>query len=157
MIYKDGRFDNKEGQLIRRKILSFIVYGASLLLSIFFIYTGTYKILHAKLFEFNAQRISLFPSFIIPYLAYLIALVEFIVAILLIIKPLVGHMLFASIMLLFSVYIVYLNYNQLYEVCGCGGILNGLEYSSHLVLNVSLLTISLLLIHYFVSEDKRVL
>jgi len=50
-----------------------------------------------------------------------------------------GLLLLIIAMLGFTIYISYLRFKGLYEVCGCGGILNGLSYQTHFFINILLI------------------
>ena len=102
----------------------------------FFIYTGFYKVLNVEAFRFNLARTAVFPEFLLPVLPYMIIGLEFFIEYLLFFKPNVGVKVFAFTMLIFSAYISVLFYYGRYEVCGCGGILNGLEFKYHLIINL---------------------
>ncbi len=71
------------------------------------------------------------------------------VVVLLIIYKKIGLLIFSFTMALFTLYISYLKFKGFYEVCGCGGILNGLEYKYHLFINLSILLASLYALYYF--------
>ena len=43
----------------------------------------------------------------------------------------------------FTLYISMLRYLGKYEICGCGGILNGLSYATHLIININLIIAAL--------------
>jgi len=133
--------DNNTG-----KGICFFVNCTSFIVSVFFIYTGVFKLLQAESFRLNISRTGFFPEYLIPYMPYFVASVELIVAFVVIARAFVGHLLFTTVMLAFSFYITYLNNNGLYEVCGCGGILNGLGYSSHLTINIVSVILSLAVI-----------
>jgi hypothetical protein len=70
-------------------------------------------------------------------------------------KKQLGLLLVTSLLLIFTLYISFLRFEGLYEVCGCGGVLNGLEYKYHLIINITLILTGLysLLILNFNSNE----
>jgi hypothetical protein len=120
-----------------------IIYWTSLLLIVFLGYTAFNKLLNITSFQDNLFKVGLFPNSLIPTLSYLVIFGEFIVIAFLIFSSKMGLLLTALMMCCFTIYISYLNYNGLYEICGCGGVLNGLPYKYHLIINLLLLSSSL--------------
>ncbi len=103
----------------------------------FLVYTAGYKALNVTAFEFNIGRTGIFPAKYLSLVSYAVIMIEILVIISLMIKPQLGLKLYTVLMSLFSVYIIFLYYTGRYEVCGCGGILNGLGFKPHLVINIS--------------------
>lgn len=135
------------------KILDFTQKCINFILSVFFLYTGIFKIIKVDSFKLNVSRAGVFPESIVNILPYFIASVELIIAFLIILKPKIGQQLFFFIMIVFTFYITYLNSNNRFEVCGCGGILNGLGYYKHLFIN--LIAISLSLCAILILQRKK--
>ncbi len=117
-----------------------------LLLIIFFSYTFVNKIWDIDGFKMNIAKTSLFRGVMVDVIAYMALSVECICIILLLFKEKLGLICSWLMMLCFTCYICILFFFSLYEVCGCGGILNGLPFQWHLLINcVVIIVISYLL------------
>lgn len=127
---------------MRKEPLWVIVNCISFIISVFFIYTGIFKLINPESFILNISKTGFFNEKLIPYLPYIIGFFELIIAVLILTRMFIGQLFFTITMIVFSFYITYLNNNNLYEVCGCGGILNGLSYNNHLLINLIFLTLS---------------
>ena len=109
----------------------------------FYVYTGFYKVINIEAFKFNIIRTAVFPDYMVNAITYLVILIESTVVLFLLFKRRKGLILFAISMFIFSVYIIFLNINGRYEVCGCGGILNGLEFKYHLLINATFFSLAI--------------
>lgn len=117
-----------------------------LLLIMFFSYTFINKILDIDGFKINIAKTSLFRGFMVDIIAYLALSIEGICIVLLLFKEKIGLIFSWLMMLCFTCYICILFFLSLYEVCGCGGILNGLPFQWHLLINcIVIIVISFLL------------
>ncbi len=125
-------------------IKSFLIY----IFILFFAYTGFYKVLNLDAFKFNIARTAVFPEYFINIIPYAVILLEFIVIFFLIFRKKTGVILFAISMLVFSIYIMLLYQFGRYEVCGCGGVLNGLEFKYHMLINIIFLLLALSVIYF---------
>ena len=103
----------------------------------FLVYTAGYKALNLQAFQFNIGRTGIFSGQYLNVVSYAVILIEAYVIINLLINSRFGVKLYTILMGLFTTYIILLYYTGRYEVCGCGGILNGLEFKPHLLINVS--------------------
>ncbi len=121
------------------------LYALTYVFVFFFAYTGFYKFLNIEAFRFNLARTGIYPDSWLLLLPYFVIFLEFSVVLVILFRPKIGVLLFSITMFLFSVYITYLNYTGRYEVCGCGGVLNGLEYSYHILINLIFLVLSILI------------
>lgn len=118
-----------------------------LLLIIFFAYTSINKILNLPSFLLNIAKTGLFRGSLVDIVAYCAIFAEFTSIILLIVRERAGLIFSLYMMLSFSFYILYLYYFDLYEICGCGGILNGLPFIWHISINICIIGILLYLLH----------
>ena len=109
----------------------------------FFVYTGFYKILNIQALRFNIARTGVFPDSWLIFLPYLIFSLEFAVVGFLLFNKKLGVLFFALTIFIFSAYIIFLYNTGRYEVCGCGGILNGLNFQYHLAINLFFLLLSI--------------
>lgn len=123
---------------IRRiqKILAETLY---LFIIIFFCYATTNKLLNLNSFRSNLLKTSLFTEDFIKVFSIVVIIAEIMIILLLIFYRKVGLLVFSFTILIFTLYISYLRYKGLYDVCGCGGILNGLVYGYHFLINLSLI------------------
>lgn len=100
-------------------------------------------------FRTNLLKTSLFSEDVANYFSVLVIILEFAIVCFMIFYKKMGLLFFTITMLFFTVYISFLRYKGLYEVCGCGGILNGLSYNTHLKINVGLIIGSLFSFYTF--------
>lgn len=121
---------------------------------IFFIcYVFVNKLLDINAFISNISKTGLFSELFNKFLAYFVLLIETIAVILLFFNKKRGLYFCLFIFSAFTLYISFLNYTNRYEVCGCGGILNGLSFNIHLIINIILIFLSTISI-YFDYENK---
>lgn len=128
------------------KIIAETVY---LFLIFFFCYTAANKFANIESFKTNLIKTTLFSKEVANYFSYLVVLMEIVVILFLVFNKKIGLIVCSGLMLIFTLYISYLKYNQLYEVCGCGGVLNGLDYKYHFAINLCLLLSSLYALYIF--------
>ena len=105
----------------------------------FFCYTAANKLVNLESFRVNLIKTSLFDTTSAYYFSFIVIFIELITVTVLIINKYIGMILFLFVISMFTIYISYLKHEKLYEVCGCGGILNGLEYKYHFIINLFLL------------------
>lgn len=125
----------KENLIRLSVVIAEIVY---LFLIFFFCYTAVNKFLNISSFRINMIKTSIFDESLAFYMSYFIILLEFSVVLVLFLNKFKGLLFVSFVMLIFTLYISYLNFKGFYEVCGCGGILNGLEYKYHFFINIGL-------------------
>jgi len=119
-----------------KKMLAEVLY---LFIILFFCYATTNKLLNLNSFRTNLLKTSLFTEDIAKVFSVCVIIIETIIILLLIFYKKKGLLIFSITMLIFTLYISYLRFKGLYEVCGCGGILNGLDYKYHFLINLSFL------------------
>ena len=108
-----------------------------------FLYSGLTKFLTPGEFMSQVQQSPILAG--IPAgILWAIPVVELITALLLLIPSsrLMGLILSVSLMTIFTIYIVILNLFTYYVPCSCGGILNSIPKSLHILLNITLLSLS---------------
>ncbi len=128
---------------LNRKV-SFIL---QLFLIIFFTYTSINKIFNLPSFLLNIAKTGIFKGALVDIVAYSVISAEIISVALLIFRERIGFILSLCMMLTFSFYILYLYMFDLYEICGCGGILNGLPFVWHMFINGGIIIILLYLLY----------
>lgn len=132
-----------------------ILFGGILsVIIVFFSYTLVNKIINIESFMLNIAKTGVFHIKIIDFVAYLVLFIETLSIVLLIFKEKLGILLSLSMMIFFTVYIILLQLLGRYEVCGCGGILNGLSFSFHLLINLMVIILLLLCYSYGKNEKK---
>lgn len=95
----------------------------------------------------NIAKTGVFPPYLVDAVAYSALFFELICILLLIFKEKRGMQLSLLMMVIFTSYIIVLYFNDRYEVCGCGGILNGLPFLSHLLINSVVIVLLILLLY----------
>ncbi|SOU86487.1 MauE/DoxX family redox-associated membrane protein [Tenacibaculum dicentrarchi] len=124
------------------KISKLIIYS---LIILFLSYVLANKVNDITSFQTNILKTGLFESKTTIYISYGIILTESIVLLFLVFKKKIGLLLFFIMILMFTLYILFLFYTNRYEICGCGGILNGLSFKYHFLINVSLIGLTYLI------------
>ena len=125
-----------------------------MLLIAFFAYTLVNKLLQFQAFKINLARTGIFNSQWVDWVAYSTIIVEAICILLLVFVRKWGLRFALLMMLAFTLYILYLATTGHYEVCGCGGVLNGLNFQWHLLINLLLIFILLLYVLYFRTNSS---
>jgi len=107
-------------------------------------YVFANKAVDIESFQMNIFKTGIFSEIVSNSLGYIVLLIEMISIILLLLNKGKGLNFLIIILLSFTLYISILYHLNRYEVCGCGGILNGLSYKTHMLINVILIVVSLL-------------
>ena len=119
-----------------------------LLIMGFFAYTLVNKLLQFDAFKLNLARTGIFDVQMVDLVAYFAVAMEAASIILLVFFRKWGLRFALLMMIAFTLYILYLATTGHYEVCGCGGVLNGLKFQWHLLINLVLIFILLLYVLY---------
>jgi hypothetical protein len=119
--------------------------GRSLLV-LFFSYTFMNKILIFNSFLLNIAKTGIFGKQAVYFVAISALLMEGLSILLLVFSKRWGYYSSLTMMMLFTLYICWLFGLHRYEVCGCGGIMNGLSFSTHFMINLFTLTLIVVLI-----------
>ena len=114
----------------------------------FFAYTLVNKLLQFDAFKLNLARTGIFEARMVDLVAYFAVAMEAASIILLVFFRKWGLRFALLMMIAFTLYILYLATTGHYEVCGCGGVLNGLKFQWHLLINLVLIFILLLYVLY---------
>lgn len=120
------------------------------LLIAFFSYTAINKLLNMTDFQIHIAKTSVFRGVWVDIVSWFAIAIEITSIILLVFKQKLGLIVSKYMMILFTFYILYLYATNKYEICGCGGILNGLDFNYHLIINIVIIVIIL-----FLSRDKK--
>ena len=123
-------------------------------LIIFFSYTVTNKFLAVKSFQTNIFKTGIFNFQQVVYFSYFVLLLEASLVLLLIFKKKVGLLFSFLMMLIFTSYIIFLYTTGRYEICECGGILNGLSFKYHLIINLLITFLSYCTYNNFKTDEK---
>lgn len=122
-----------------QKYFSEFIY---LFIIFFFCYTSMNKLINLSSFKTNLIKTSLFNEANANWFSIAVILIEFIVVLFMVFRKKLGLLIVTIMLMIFTTYISYLRYKGFYEVCGCGGILNGLSYKHHLTINILLILAS---------------
>ena len=115
----------------------------------FFAYTLVNKLLQFEAFKLNVARTGIFEGQWVSVVAYFAIVAEIASISLLVFARKWGIRFALAMMLFFTLYIIYLASTGHYEVCGCGGVLNGLKFQWHLLINLVLFFILLFYALYY--------
>ena len=135
-----------------QKIFIEIIY---LFLIFFFCYTAFNKFMNLSSFRTNLIKTSLFNINTAKIFSLIVIFWELLVVIFLLFYKKTGLYLFCFTMLIFTLYISFLKFKGFYEVCGCGGILNGLGYLYHFMINIGLIFGGLYLLYISKNETDE--
>ncbi|WP_353620009.1 MULTISPECIES: MauE/DoxX family redox-associated membrane protein [unclassified Myroides] len=114
-----------------------------LLFCIFFLLLSVIeKLINYNSFVLSIENTQIFYNWLILPLSYFVIIMEISTVITLIIKEKIGFLFLSIIFLIFSIYIIILNHFDKYSSCGCGGLLNYLGYTRHLIFNTSICILS---------------
>lgn len=105
----------------------------------FFSYTLINKALDMNAFLLNIAKTGIFHDTMVDIIGYGAITAEALAILLLIFVESKGIIWSLLMMFSFTIYIIILYLTGHYEVCGCGGILNGLSFPWHLLINCLIL------------------
>lgn len=137
-------------------VKKYFVKTVSILLALLFIYAAASKLLDFEAFQVQLAQSPLLSAYA-GIISYSILIIEFAVAILLLILNTNKLGLYASIGLMasFTLYIyLILNYSD-FVPCSCGGILEKLGWTEHLIFNIFFLVLSLIALFVLVKKRGR--
>ena len=119
---------------------------------VFISYTMMNKLLAIESFQSNILKTGLFSNILTIVISYFVIFVELAIVLFLIFQKKIGLILLLLMLSTFTIYITGLNLFNIYEVCGCGGILNGLQFKYHFIINILLISFSFIL--YYTTYVK---
>lgn len=125
----------------------------SALFVLLFVYAALNKIQDFEKFKVDLGKSPIIGGFA-TFIAYAIPALEFLIAILIVMKRYQLFALFASysLMLLFSLYIITILKFSPYIPCSCGGILQTMTWNQHLVFNLAFVLFSIVSIIIYPEE-----
>ncbi len=135
-------------------IKSFLGNLNYIFLIFFFSYTSSNKLINLDSFETNLIKTTIFNVKFAREFAIIIISLEISIVLFLIYNRKKGLIIFAITIIVFTIYITILRFMGLYEVCGCGGVLNGLKFQYHLVINIYLIISSLFSYQTFTNLNR---
>lgn len=109
-----------------------------------FCYTAFSKILTFDQFVFQLEKSPLIPITYGEFYGLGVIVTELIASYLLIFKPLKGFYLSLFLMTSFTAYLFIIINFSFYIPCSCGGILEQLDWNTHIILNISLILLIIL-------------
>lgn len=116
-------------------------------------YTFVNKVFNYNAFTINIAKTGVFRGGWVDIVATYALISESICMLLLVAKERIGLIVTFFVLTSFTLYILYLKLTNAYEICGCGGILNGLPFHWHIVINL-LLILSLTYLFYQDEKDN---
>ncbi len=137
-------------KLLSRKSISDFGYY---FLILFLTYVFVNKVIDIPAFNSNIFKTGLYSSEVAKIMAYLVLIIELLNILFLLFSKKKGLFISLGMFLIFTIYITFLNFTNRYEVCGCGGVLNGLSFEKHLFINLGLVILTLISIN-FSYENK---
>jgi uncharacterized membrane protein YphA (DoxX/SURF4 family) len=105
---------------------------------VLFVYAATSKVLEFDLFKAQIGKSPLI-MYYVDLIAWMIPILELVISVFLIVPRLQLIGLFASfsLMFMFSAYIAFILTFSPYVPCSCGGILNAMGWTEHLIFNIA--------------------
>ncbi|SDQ62273.1 MULTISPECIES: MauE/DoxX family redox-associated membrane protein [Flagellimonas] len=138
-----------------KKIYAWFPFSISMLCAILFIYAAT-----SKLMDFQQFKIQLGQSPILTAyadgLVWMVPITEYVLALLLLKDSfrLVGLYATIALMTMFTTYIILvLNFSD-YVPCSCGGVLEELGWTEHIIFNLAFIVLSIMGIVLLESKTK---
>ena len=130
-----------------------IIETITVLYIILFLYTGISKLIDYPIFKEQIANSEILASIAKP-LAMLLPLIEFAIVVLLIIPKwrLKGFYACASLMTIFTLYIISILLFSKEIPCSCGGVISQLSWGQHIVFNSAFIVLSLIAI----KLEKRI-
>ncbi len=130
-------------------------------LELFFIALFTYTALE-KLLDFDIWIIKLFKTgfFSLSFSYFLgmgVPIAEFIIVFCLIFQLKFCYQINFFFILVLTLYLIFYHYFSLSENCSCGGLLEKLDFVSHLLFNIGLLFLSSVLLYYKKRQKRAAL
>lgn len=120
---------------------------ASLIINLFialFIYTAINKIITQESFERTISKIPLIGMFSYT-ISWMIPVIEFIIAVTLILPVIKKAGLYASLLLMFifTIFLVYMVLSGNELPCSCGGIISSLTWNQHILFNIGFIILAI--------------
>lgn len=135
----------KVSKVLQQSIYAFLI--------LFISYAVMNKTISSESFQVNLLKTGVFDSQYIKLLSYSIISLELTVLLVLIFNSRIGALLLMAMLTTFTIYISLLRIFGRYEVCGCGGILNGLHFKYHFIINIILIGFSYFV---YISSSKYI-
>lgn len=122
---------------IKPQIRNIIIESICMLFVLLFVYAATSKLLDFQHFRIELGQSPLLSAFA-DWFAVMVPLVEFIICILLVVPKYrqIGLFLAYGIMVMFTAYIFIILHYTSFVPCSCGGVLEKLDWKSHLIFNL---------------------
>jgi uncharacterized membrane protein YphA (DoxX/SURF4 family) len=141
---------------VNNKSMSIIIDIITALFIILFVYAALSKISDFEKFKVQLGRSPLILAFA-GWVAWVIPIFEVIIAVILAIKRFQLFGLYASfsLMVIFSSYIVAILKFSEYIPCSCGGILENMSWTEHLIFNSGFVLLGIIGVLLYPLNDKR--
>ena len=139
----------EETVILRDQAKTLFVYKTAVLLTILFAYTSTSKFLEHAKFVFQMELAPVpFMKILAPALSWVLPVIEFIVAVGLVLGMFVSFILRYAIqsalilLIAFELYITIMLWSGLNLPCTCGGIISAMSWKQHLLFNAVCIAMS---------------
>jgi len=130
-----------------KKIWFWIPYAISVLCAILFIYAATSKFWDVQQFQVQLGQSPIMTAYA-EWVAWAVPLTEYVVALLLLMDRFRLYALYATLglMVMFTTYIVLVLHFSAYIPCSCGGVLEDLGWTEHIVFNLFFVVLAVIAI-----------
>jgi uncharacterized membrane protein YphA (DoxX/SURF4 family) len=140
---------------------SIILNSICLLYVLLFVYTAVSKLLDFENFQVQLGQSPLLSAFA-EWVSWAVPIVEILIAIALLVPRyrLVGLFSAFALMVMFTVYIIIILNFSSFIPCSCGGIMEKMSWTQHLVFNIVFVILAaagILILRWGVSEERRIL
>lgn len=125
-----------------------IFFIIELFFMVLFSYSATEKIFNFELWVVKLLKTGFFTISVSYILAIFIPLIEFLIVLFLLFRFKYRYYINFFFTILLTSYLLLHHFFSVSENCSCGGILEKLNFSSHLILNIILLFFAFILIKY---------
>lgn len=139
---------------VSNTIQNTIVTVVSYLFILLFVYAAVTKLLDFETFQAQLDQFSVLNTFAV-WVSWTLILLEMITALLLCLENtrLIGLCMSFFLMIMFTLYIVFILNFAPYVPCSCGGVLEALGWKQHLIFNVFFIGIAL--IGIFIQRKQK--
>jgi len=130
-----------------KKIWFWIPYTISILCAILFMYAATSKLWDVQQFQVQLGQSPILTAYA-EWVAWAVPLTEYVVALLLLMDRFRLYALYATLglMVMFTTYIVLALHFSAYIPCSCGGVLEDLGWTEHIVFNLFFVVLAVIAI-----------
>lgn len=128
----------------------------AILFVLLFIYAATTKLVDAEKFRIQLGQSPMLAPYA-GWIAWVIPLLEILIALLLMFERTKLSALYAAffLMVMFTVYIVAITKFSTYIPCSCGGVLQDMTWNQHLIFNIAFVLMAVISILWFQRQEQK--